>query len=178
MDNKFQTHKIVTSISTSVTNIIVFIWSDSTSTTVGEQFYITNVQLERGEFENPKFQNEDYGTTLRKCQRYYWQTGRSAASYTVAGSGTSANATTGYIHIPHPPMRAAGTVTENGDTFMYDGSGNSAVTALTTMTTAVEGTWAYLTASGGGLVLSGGGAGIQWYTNNTTADWIAVDSEL
>ena len=174
LNNKFQTHKIVTSISESITNIIVFIWSDSTSTTVEDQFYITNVQLERGEFENPKFQNEDYGTTLRKCQRYYWQTGRSAAQYTVAGSGVAVGTTVGYIQLLHGPMRVAGTVAENGDTYMYDG-GNSTVTALTTTTATVEGTWMYLTASGGGLA---GANAIQWYTGNTTADWISVDSEL
>ena len=174
LNNKFQTHKIVTSISESITNIIVFIWSDSTSTTVDDQFYITNVQLERGEFENPKFQNEDYGTTLRKCQRYYWQTGRSAAQYTVAGSGVAVGTTVGYIQLLHGPMRVAGTVAENGDTYMYDG-GNSAVTALTTTTATVESTWMYLTASGGGLAAANA---IQWYTGNTTADWISVDSEL
>jgi hypothetical protein len=150
LNNKFQTHKIVTSISESITNIIVFIWSDSTSTTVDDQFYITNVQLERGEFENPKFQNEDYGTTLRKCQRYYWQTGRSSAQYTVVGNGVGAGDTAGYIHIPHPPMRAAGTVAENGDTTLYD-SANSAVTSLATTIATVEGTWMYLGASGGGV---------------------------
>jgi len=174
MNEKFQTHKIVTSISTSITNIIVFIWSDSTSTTAGDQIYITDIQLERGEFENPRFQNEDYGTTLRKCQRYYWQTGRSSAQYTVVGNGVGASDTTGYFHIPHPPMRVAGTVASNGTTTLYD-STTHAVTALSSTIATVEGTWMYLTASGGGV---GAASAVHWYTGNTTADWVSVDSEL
>ena len=158
----------------STTNVIVFIWSDVTETTAGDILYITDVQLERGEFENPRFQNEDYDTTLRKCQRYYWQTGRSAAQYGVAGSGVANGSTTGYIQLLHGPMRVAGTVAENGNTYMYDG-GSSAVTALTGTTATVEGTWMYLTASGGGLDAK---SSIQWYTGNTTADWVSVDSEL
>ena len=39
---------------------------DSTS----NNFYITGVQLEVGETATP-FEHEDYGTTLRKCQRYF-----------------------------------------------------------------------------------------------------------
>tara|TARA_B100001063_G_scaffold217714_1_gene220587 strand:+ start:196 stop:1281 length:1086 start_codon:yes stop_codon:yes gene_type:complete len=40
---------------------------DSTS----NEFYITGVQLEVGDTATP-FEHENYGTTLRKCQRYYY----------------------------------------------------------------------------------------------------------
>jgi hypothetical protein len=40
---------------------------DSTS----NEFYITGVQLEIGEVATP-FEHEDFGTTLAKCQRYYY----------------------------------------------------------------------------------------------------------
>jgi hypothetical protein len=42
-------------------------WLDSTS----NNFYLSQVQLEIGEVATPEFENEDYGTTLRKCKRYY-----------------------------------------------------------------------------------------------------------
>lgn len=41
--------------------------------TANAAFYITGVQLEVGETATP-FEHEGYGTTLRKCQRYYYQT--------------------------------------------------------------------------------------------------------
>jgi len=41
-------------------------WLDSTS----NNFYLSQVQLEIGNTATP-FENEDYGTTLRKCKRYY-----------------------------------------------------------------------------------------------------------
>jgi len=42
---------------------------DSTS----NNFYLTGVQLEVGSGPATPFEHEDFGTTLRKCQRYYWQ---------------------------------------------------------------------------------------------------------
>jgi hypothetical protein len=43
-------------------------WMDNTS----NNFYLTGVQLEVGASATP-FEHENYGTTLRKCQRYYEQ---------------------------------------------------------------------------------------------------------
>jgi hypothetical protein len=67
---QWATYKVHTTIAAGAKNVIVFIWSDVTDTTAGDFLYLTDVQLERGEFENPRFQNEDYDTTLRKCQRH------------------------------------------------------------------------------------------------------------
>lgn len=41
--------------------------ADSTS----NNLYLTGVQLEIGEVASPDFEHEDFGTTLRKCKRYY-----------------------------------------------------------------------------------------------------------
>jgi len=49
---------------------------DSTS----NEFYITGVQLEVGDVATP-FEHEDIGTTLRKCQRYYYP----AEKYNIYG---------------------------------------------------------------------------------------------
>ncbi len=43
-------------------------WMDNTS----NNFYLTGVQLEVGETSTP-FEHEDYGTTLAKCQRYFFR---------------------------------------------------------------------------------------------------------
>lgn len=44
------------------------------ATNANATFYLTGVQLEAGPVATP-FEFEDYGTTLAKCQRYYWKTG-------------------------------------------------------------------------------------------------------
>jgi len=51
-------------------------WMDSTS----NNFYLTEVQLEVGSEPTP-FEHEDYSTTLRKCQRYYFRTTGSSTGY-------------------------------------------------------------------------------------------------
>jgi len=44
----------------------------SNSTTVGDYWSMTGVQLEIGDTATP-FEHEPYGVTLQKCQRYYYQ---------------------------------------------------------------------------------------------------------
>lgn len=79
----------------STTNIIVFIWSDVTTTTAGtDHLYLANVQLELGSHAS-NFQTEDYGTNLLKCQRYY-ETVAKGASYSHPGNSYATNATVGH----------------------------------------------------------------------------------
>jgi len=58
-------------------------WMDSTS----NNFYLAQVQLEIGDVATA-FEHEDFGTTLAKCQRYYYQTttiGSSGVHYNLIG---------------------------------------------------------------------------------------------
>ena len=67
----FATYSVTATVDTaSTTNLILFIWSDVTTTTLGDFLYITNVQLEKGSTAS-SFAYENYGDTLSKCQRYY-----------------------------------------------------------------------------------------------------------
>jgi hypothetical protein len=67
----YATYSLTASIDTaSTTNIIVFIWSDVTDTTVGDFLYVTGVQLEPGPVATP-FEQRPIGTELALCQRYY-----------------------------------------------------------------------------------------------------------
>ena len=54
----------------------------------GATLYITGVQFEVGETATP-FEHEDYGTTLTKCQRYYYQIDASLDMYAWQNSTTS-----------------------------------------------------------------------------------------
>ena len=77
LTTSYATYSVTASVDTaSAKNIIVFIWSDVTTTSAGEFLYLSDVKLEAGETATP-FEHEDYGTTLRKCQRYYELLGHS-----------------------------------------------------------------------------------------------------
>ena len=67
----YATYSLSANIDTaSTSNIIVFIWSDVTDTTLGDFFYVTDVQLEPGTVATP-FERRSYGQELALCQRYY-----------------------------------------------------------------------------------------------------------
>ena len=67
----FATYSVTANVDTaSTSNIIVFIWSDVTDTTLGDFLYITGVQLEKGSTAT-SFDYRPYGTELALCQRYY-----------------------------------------------------------------------------------------------------------
>ena len=73
LTTSYATYSVTATVDTaSAKNIIVFIWSDVTTTSAGEFLYVTDVKLEAGQTATP-FEHEDIGTTLRKCQRYYVQ---------------------------------------------------------------------------------------------------------
>jgi hypothetical protein len=66
----FATYSVTANVDTaSTSNIILFIWSDVTTTALGEFLYITNVQLEKGSTAT-SFDYRPYGTELALTQRY------------------------------------------------------------------------------------------------------------
>lgn len=69
--NSWARYSVTATVDTaSMANVAVFIWCDDASTTAGDFLYVTGVQVEVGPVATP-FEFEDYGTTLRKCQRYF-----------------------------------------------------------------------------------------------------------
>ena len=180
LNGTMQTYTINVSIPTGIKNVIVFIWNDMSNgdvgTTVGDYIFLSDVQLERGEFNNPRFQNETYDKTLRKCQRYYWQSGRSVANYTVVASGVINSATLAWFQIPYlQTMRAGGTVSKNGTVYVFDGGVSKAISDIDGALYANPDSHWFRTTHATGTTQ---GRGAQIYTNNTTADWVAVDCEL
>ena len=180
LNGTMQTYTINVSIPTGIKNVIVFIWNDMSNgdvgTTVGDYIFLSDVQLERGEFNNPRFQNETYDKTLRKCQRYYWQSGRSAANYMVVASGVINGATLAWFQIPYlQTMRAGGTVSKNGTVYVFDGGVSKAISEIDGALYANPDSHWFRTTHATGTTQ---GRGAQIYTNTSTADWVAVDCEL
>ena len=177
LNGTMQTYTINVSIPTGIKNVIVFIWNDMSNgdvgTTAGDFIFLSDVQLERGEFNNPRFQNETYDKTLRKCQRYYWQSGRSVANFTVVASGVINSATLAWFQIPYlQTMRAGGTVSKNGTVYVYDGQVSKAISDIDGALYANPDSHWFRTTHATGTTQ---GRGAQIYTNNTTADWVAVE---
>ena len=84
----------------STTNIIVFIWSDVTDTSLGDFLYITNVQLEKGSTAT-SFDYRPYGTELALCQRYLPAWNYATGNDNV-GFGYSAASTTTLLNVAVP----------------------------------------------------------------------------
>jgi hypothetical protein len=99
----------------SASNIIVFIWSDVTDTTLGDFLYVTDVKLEAGTLATP-YPREEFSTSILRCQRYFvsainaagleWHDiGNVYATYAVGGTNF-------FQRFPYRvPMRAAPTTT-------------------------------------------------------------------
>ena len=77
LNSTMKTYSLKVNVPVGIKNVIVFIWNDMSDgdvgTTVGDFIFLSDVQLERGDFENPRFQNEPYDITERKCHRYYYK---------------------------------------------------------------------------------------------------------
>jgi hypothetical protein len=89
LTTSYATYSVSAAVDTASTkNIIVFIWSDVTDTTLGDFLYITNAQLEVGTSATP-FERRLYNQELANCQRYYEIVGTGACGAWRSSTGTS-----------------------------------------------------------------------------------------
>ena len=122
----------------SANNIIVFIWSDVTDTTLGDFLYVTDVKLEAGSIATP-YQREPFSSAILRCQRYFvsaisaagleWHDiGNVYATYTVASGNF-------FQRFPYRvPMRAAPTTTIVGTWSASNSNQPVATSAANTLT--------------------------------------------
>ena len=109
LTTSYATYSVTASIDTaSAKNIIVFIWSDVTTTSAGEFLYVTDVKLEAGQTATPFEHHEGIATTLVKCQRYYQKIWFRSNNIFTDFTGTQ-YATQSLVN----PVRTDGTVTNN-----------------------------------------------------------------
>ena len=126
LTTSYATYTTTATIDTSgAKNVVVFIWSDVTTTSAGEFLYVTDIQLEKG----PKattFERKSFGQQLDDCQRYYQNVGditivTAAALDTDGGSGTNM----GFIQIPFPTVMRANPDINIGSQTLYRWTGGS-----------------------------------------------------
>jgi len=134
LTTSYATYSITAAVDTASTqNLILFIWSDVTDTTLGDFLYIAESKLELGstatafQYAGGTFQGE-----LAACQRYYWRTGgdNTYQKYAV-GFATSSTVLSGVIFLPVQMRIKPGSI-EYSTLAITDGSGATlAVTAVT-----------------------------------------------
>lgn len=112
----WQTFTVTAAVDTaSANNIIVFIWSDVTDTTLGDFLYVTDVKLEPGSIATP-YQREEFSTSILRCQRYFVNAiNTSGLRWHDSGNVYTTYATAGSLFFQQiayrVPMRAAPTIT-------------------------------------------------------------------
>lgn len=81
-------YSVTGTVSSSATNIIVFIWSDVTTTSTGsvDVMYVTNCQLEPG-LQVSQYHYRSYEEEMAKCQRYF----EIATTPLISGDVTAGN---------------------------------------------------------------------------------------
>ena len=115
---------------------------DNTSTwwtTNDATFEITGLQIEVGDVATD-FEHRTYGDELARCQRYFRRDG--GGQYTGYGLCLINASSGGIWTMPlDPPMRAAPTITNDGNVRLYDGSANSNVTGWNTNRSTAKNFW-------------------------------------
>jgi hypothetical protein len=143
-------------------------------------FFLTGVQMEVGEYTSstlPPFQFESFADNLARCQRYFLFTG-DGSNYSSHGTGVEVSSTSGYCNVPlSTVMRSTPSITKRDTLTMFDGNGESDVTAIGTPYYGKQGTvlQLQLTASGGGL---SDNAGLIVYSDNSSTAGFLIDAEL
>ena len=173
LTTSYATYSVTASVDTaSVKNIVVFIWSDVTTTSAGEFLYITDVKLEAGLNATP-FEHEEYSTTFQKCLRYYEEWGGEDA-YQPFGyfEGTG---TVGYSVFQFNEKRDGPTVTVSDVAHFQSTRGAVAFTAMTFSQPATTHVFCTISRSTNNWA---SGEIFSWRANNTTSARIYFNAEL
>lgn len=121
LTTSYATYSVTASVDTaSAKNIIVFIWSDVTTTSASEVLYLSDVKLEAGQTATP-FEHKSFAEDEWDCQRYYHMVKEGSGTYMQfcvgrAWGTSGANAPYKFPRV----MRASPTMTAGGAASDYD----------------------------------------------------------
>jgi hypothetical protein len=141
---------------------------------------ITGVQLEAGAVATP-FEFEDYGTTLAKCQRYYWRVNGVQGSYTglLIGSATGTTSPAGRRLMMKNPveMRTAPALNFSGSNVQY-GNGDGTYYAVTALNFNSSSTFVTSIDVNGATALTAGQNFHLIINSVSSSDWFEASAEL
>ena len=142
-------------------------------TTNDATYEITGVQLEVGDVATD-FEHRSYGDELARCMRYFQRDG--GGQYTGYGMGVITSNAGGIWTMPLPvPMRAAPTITNDGNVRLYDGSTNANVTAWNTNRSTVKNFWIEPQTASSSFTV---GRAFLVGNNDTTDGYLNLSAEL
>ena len=172
----YATYSVSAAVDTASTkNIIVFIWSDVTDTTLGDFLFITDVQLEAGTSAT-NFEFLPIDVDLARCLRYFYQIQGNASGNVSLGTGFANDGTSNTSYIKYPTtMRSAPSIT--GSSGLQTSDGNSYTIAGTSVSTgAADNNQMFLNigVTSGTTVFRG----CLNTLSNSTASFIAFSSEI
>jgi hypothetical protein len=181
----YATYNVSATVDTASTkNLILFIWSDVTDTTLGDFLYIAEAKLELGSTATAfVYAGETIQGELAACQRYYYRvtdpaTSQGYTAITVMHDTNISGATTGNTIVSHPvPMRVPPISTDITTLAFHRSDGTLFPITAVTIDTATDSIYGAMY----GLTLTGsptsGNVG-RVIGNNSTTTSFAVSAEL
>ena len=138
------------------------------------EILITGVQWEMGTYDSetmPPFQFEDIGTSLKRCQRYYFRQGNEGG-FAALGSGVCENTSQAYVMINLPTtMRASPSASFTNNITLFDGdtfNTSSSINSTQKGTNCIR-----LTVTGNSGVANGNGATLHVENDTSFAEFSA-----
>ena len=181
----YATYNVSATVDTASTkNLILFIWSDVTDTTLGDFLYIAEAKLELGSTATAfVYAGETIQGELAACQRYYYRitdpaTSQGYTAITVMHDTSISGTTTGNTIVSNPvPMRVPPISTDVSSIAFHRSDGTLFPITAVTIDTATDSIYGAMY----GLTLTGspasGNVG-RVIGNNTTTASFAVNAEL
>jgi len=149
---------------------------DSFFSSTDNNFFITGVQMEVGPVAT-EFEQEDFGVTLRKCQRYFQSYGGDGA-FERFGTGYNNSNTVARTSINSPVQTRAVPTISVSDVAHFAVTADNANTQCTAIIAHNMSRNIITLQSTVGSTALASGEGIQLMANNSTAARLLVDAEL
>ncbi len=167
------------SVPTDSNNLVLVIWSDSTTMSIGHDLDITNVSIEQGAKVSGAFPRRLQALEYAICQRYHQRWWRSASGLVLPMACTTTTAAVAAIKLPYP-MRTSPTLVLSPALANFQLVLPATTVALSTLTLSNQNPWNF---DGGKLdatVASGLTAGQAIHLGVTSAanSYLAFDAEI
>jgi hypothetical protein len=177
LTTSYATYSVSAAVDTASTqNLILFIWSDVTDTTLGDFLYIAEAKLGLGSVATPfVYAGGTIQGELAACQRYYWRA-TSGSLFQSFGTGLATAGNLGLINVENPvPMRVAPTSLESATLSLLNTTGGTIATSSVTLSyTGISKSMISVGVSTGLTV----GAATILTANNSTSAYLAMIAEL
>lgn len=174
LTTSYATYSLSAPIDTASTkNLILFIWSDVTDTTLGDFLYISEAKLELGVATTSfEYAGGTIAGELAACQRYYWRTPSSGDAFLASGHQLS---TTSAVFLLNNPVTMRVPPTSFDYSSLKTTDSSSYTTAATFSSTG------YVSTNGTRFIVTTGAVGAQFRPSNLlieTTGYIGASAEL